>query len=191
MYFALGRWLRLWYNPLTFFEVSGKMLQMLDGFDKALIWTALAGLLYVVWTQAKARAQKRRLAFASVGEHLFIFQQVAWALVMAAFIAGSLILLISPILLALRAAPAPDPTIVDAYALPDGSVTVMQVQGVVQPQSANGAIQWRIGDHSFSVDSSATVHLTPGQSITACLMQKSGGAWQATQVEPATSALKC
>lgn len=167
------------------------MLQLLDGFDKALIWTALAGLLYVVWTQAKSRARKHRLAWASVGEHLFVYQQVVWALVTAAFIAGSLMLLISPILLALRAAPASDSTIVNAYALPDGSVTVMQVQGVVQQQSANGATQWRIGDHSFSTDSGSAAHLAPGQTVTACLMQKSDGAWQAMQVEPVTSALKC
>lgn len=166
------------------------MFQMLDGFSKALMWTALAGFLYIVWAQKKARSEKQSRAFVSV-EHYFVFQQVVWALVIAAFMAGTLILFISPILLAIRAAPAPDPTIIDAYALPDGSVTVIQVQGELQPQSADGATQWRVGDHIFSIDANDAPRVTAGEFITACLMQKSGGAWQATQIDPAASPLKC
>lgn len=167
------------------------MLQLLDSFSKALVWTLVVGLGYVVMTQARPRDHRRDVLSATLREYL-ITTPVLRALLMTGLIVAGIQFLLGATLLP-RHTPAAlsDADVVRAYALPEANVSVVEVTGPVSQRPANGVGQWQIGAHTFSTDANSSVSDVSGQPVIACLVQVSGGNWRATAVTDVSRPPRC
>ncbi|MCL4394013.1 MAG: hypothetical protein M1482_04265, partial [Chloroflexi bacterium] len=110
------------------------MLQTLDTFNKALLWTLAVGFSYVVLTQARARRNKHDLLSTMLHEHL-ITMPVLSALLLTGMTVAALDFVMLP---GVFAAQEPTPPaaaagrgVLEAYTLPDANVSVVEVQGKV------------------------------------------------------------
>jgi hypothetical protein len=162
----------------------------LDLFNKALLWTAVAGLIFVVWVQARPRSHKYDTMLRAAEGH-WMLSQVATALLAAGLAVASLYLFFLPTLLAQNVAAPVATDAVAAYALPDGGAMVVQVQGMPAQRPANGHGTWRVGDYTFSANAKTTIRGAPGQPVAACLVQQQDGQWQATFIAPVSDAPSC
>ncbi len=169
------------------------MPDSVDTFNQALLWITITGLASLVWMYTRAHAQKQDPIF-SHAHTSFFSSQVTQALLFTCFAVVILDFFSMPLLSAWQRAPeqvnastTPD----YGYALPDGSVMVIQVRGIPDRQPANGLGEWRVGQYVFSSDAQTTIQAHPGQEIAACLIQQRGGPWKATVITSASNAPTC
>ncbi len=169
------------------------MPDSVETFNRALLWIAITGLASLVWIYGRARTQKQDPIF-SHAHTSFFSSQVTQALLFTCLAVVILDFFSMPLLSVLQmpSEQANATTIPDyGYALPDGSVMVIQVHGIPDRQPANGLGEWHMGQYVFSSDAQTTIQAHPGQEIAACLIQERGGPWKATVITSASNAPTC
>jgi hypothetical protein len=161
----------------------------LDLFSKALAWTTVIGLVYVVWMQRRTGKRKYESVLHAPERH-FMLAQVASALLLTAIAVAGFYLFAMLTVLGQRASAPTAASSAQAYVVPDGA-TVVQVRGLPEQEPANGYGTWRLGAYVFSANAQTTIRVRPGQSIAVCLFKTRDGGWQAMFIVPALDAPSC
>jgi hypothetical protein len=165
-------------------------MMTLDLYNKALLWTAVTGLAYVVWAQARTGRHKYDTILRAAERHQML-THVASALLLTGIAVASLYFFSLPSFISQNAPTQADTRAAQEYMLPDGSAMVVQVQGVPLQRPANGYGTWSVGGYTFSADSHTTIRIDPGKPVAACLVKHQDGPWQATFITPASDAPSC
>lgn len=167
------------------------MLGMLDSFAKAVTWTVVAALLYLAALR-RARAERREDPLSRAIGDQWVTWPVLNALVMTCLMVAGLEFLLLPTLFFQPVLPASQGNeVVEAFALPDANVSVLEVRGPVSERPTTDLGEWQVGSYRFAADARTTIHADPGRPVAACLVQVDGGTWKAATITDEAGAPHC
>ncbi|MGE5138411.1 MAG: hypothetical protein ACM3JD_03025, partial [Rudaea sp.] len=164
-----------------------RMADMVDMLSKAMLWTTAAVLGYMVWRQARAKAEGK---YGLPGGELPDLYQMAWALLLTSVVVAGLTVLVPAVQAGGISRPTPYPGVATSSSQVEG-VPELKVQGMPEQRPVYGYGQWQVDGTVFVSDPKTIIRAMPGQKVTACLQQDPNGYWRASFIVPASSKDPC